>query len=724
MASLSGSQTPGAARTSVQAQVTDPIALELLRNRLESIAEDAAITIVRTGVSPTATETHDLSATLLDAQGRLIAGGGWVSYHWAAATHAVRSTIARYGKDIAPGDVFFANDSYSGGGLHPNDVFVERPIFVDNKLVAWVALSAHLADMGGMAVGSYAPNATEVYQEAFRCPPVRLFRHGIELTDVWDIIRTNVRMAMIVEMDLRALVAGSYVAQEKVAELIGSVGEDFFLGGVKALQDLTERELRKRIEAMPDGVYQATGWTDWDDELYKVPCRLTIEGDHMIFDFEGASPQAPHFFNSQPYIIKSAMVMQFARVVAPDLPYTEGLLAPIEMRCPKGTIVNATSPAPVNAGHMHIGGLASEMMLQCVRFALWAASPAVPASRFIHGHTGAAVMSLAMWAGHDTDGSTSVWGQIDGSWSGCTAGADRDGIDMVMVPVGMAGAPSSADVEVMETWYPMLVLERSVRKGINGAGAHRSGGGTQLRFKPYGLEKLNGEMVGTREWVPLEGAAGGNPGSTAIYEIRRANGQLERISTKASGVVLNADDTFELRCASGGGVGDPLDRLPEAVGQDVAHRIITADDARAVYAVILDGDGAVDLTATETCRADQRAGRLSRAKAPAKPVREEEVARLAAKADRTAQHPLYPGIVQRGRVAYAEISGVPLAISPDHWTDGCAVLEQRRQSGGPALMERSYLDPRTGRCLHVEVVPLGEPRAFEISPARWTSAAR
>jgi N-methylhydantoinase B len=203
------------ARRATRPAPFDPIQLEVMRSRMEAIAEEAAVAIERTGVSPTATETHDLSATLLAADGTLIAGGGWVSYHWVAATHAVQTTIARYGDDIRPGDVFFANDPYSGGGLHPNDVFVERPIYVHGELVAWIALSAHLADMGGMAVGSFAPGATECYQEAFRSPPVRLFREGVEVSDVWDLLRTNVRAAFIVEMDLRALIAGAHVAQAR-----------------------------------------------------------------------------------------------------------------------------------------------------------------------------------------------------------------------------------------------------------------------------------------------------------------------------------------------------------------------------------------------------------------------------------------------------------------------------------------------------------------------------
>ncbi len=702
--------------------VSDPIALELLRSRLEAVAEDAAITIERTGVSPTATETHDLSATLLDADGNLVSGGGWVSYHWVAATHAVKTTIERYGDLIQAGDVFLANDPYNGGGLHPNDVFVERPIFVDGRLVAWVALSAHLVDMGGMAVGSFAPSATECFQEAFRVPPVRLFRAGEEVTDVWELLRTNVRIPMVVEMDLRALVAGSYVAQEKVNELVDSVGMDFFLEGMTALQKLSELELRKRIQAMPDGTYRVVGWVDWDDELFRVPCTLTIEGDHLVFDFEGASPQSSHFFNSQPYIIKSAMVMQFARAVANDLPYTEGLLAPIELRCPVGTIVNALPPAPMNAGHMHVGALAAEMMLQAVRLALWASSPTLPAARYVHGLSGAPLMSLAMWSGKDFDGDATLWGMVDGTWSGGTASQELDGTDLGVVPVGMTQTPSSTDVEVLESWYPLLILERCIRPGVNGAGEHRSGGGVQMKLQPYGGGVLTGQMLGTREWMPLDGAAGGGPGSTTVYEVTRHDGTVDRVSTKASGIVLERGDTFELRAGSSGGVGDPLDRQSSAVDRDIAVGRITADDAAAVYGVVVRPDGHVDEVATERRRAEIRSGRLERAVAPQRPLDENDVSEISD----GEEMPLYPGVVQRGKVAYAARSRAPLAIAPDHWTDGCPVLEEPFPERGPGrrIVVRSYLDPRTGRKLYVESVPEGEPRAFEVSPDRWTGATR
>ena len=226
----------------------DPIDLEVLRSRLEAVGEQACRTIEQTAVSPAITESKDYSATLMDADGGLIIGSGPVIYHYGAAAHAVRSTIARYGAEqIRPGDVFLANDPHNGGGLHPQDVMLQQPIFIGDRLVAWVGASAHLMDMGGMVIGSFAPEATECFQEAFRIPSVRLFRAGAEVTEVWDLLRTNIRMSELVEMDLRGLVAGAHLASERIAQVVEQTGFDAFIASLAAIRDLSEMEMRRRI---------------------------------------------------------------------------------------------------------------------------------------------------------------------------------------------------------------------------------------------------------------------------------------------------------------------------------------------------------------------------------------------------------------------------------------------------------------------------------------------
>ena len=348
----------------------DPIELEVLRTRLEAVGEQAAAAVEHTAISPTVTEAKDYSVTLLDASGGLVVGTGQVLFHFGAATHAVRSTIERHAGTFAPGDVFLANDPHNGGGLHPQDVMVQRPIFHGDELVAWAVLSAHMMDVGGMVVGSFAPAATECYQEGLRVPPVRLFRAGVEQTDVFAIFRNNIRMSQLVEMDLRGLVAGCHLADERIGAVVAEVGRDRFVESLAAIRDLTEAQVRARIRDIADGVYRTTTWTEFDEELYVIPCALVVHGDTLTFDYTGASPQTSHFFNSKPYIIASELGMMLGARIARDLPFNEGVFACIELICPEGTVVNAQPPAPIAAAHMHISLNAADAGIQVFNYAL------------------------------------------------------------------------------------------------------------------------------------------------------------------------------------------------------------------------------------------------------------------------------------------------------------------------------------------------------------------
>jgi N-methylhydantoinase B len=218
-------------------------------------------------------------------------------------------------------------------------------------------------------------------------------------------------------------------------------------------------------------------------------------------------------------------------------------------------------------------------------------------------------------------------------------------------------------------------------------------------------------MLAMRAYFPLEGAAGGLPGATTELLLHRADGHTERVSTAAAGVELLAGECFEIRCASGGGVGDPLDRDPVLVVADVTAGLFGAAAAKETYGVALRPDGTLDAPATSRRRASDRRRRLRQAVPAAHPLPDDTVAT-------GPQLPLYPGVVERHGLAVAAASGAPLAVAPDHWTDGCPVLETRRPGPGPAVVWRGYLDPRSGRFLHVEVLPAGESRGFEVRPDR------
>ena len=280
-------------------------------------------------------------------------------------------------------------------------------------------------------------------------------------------------------------------------------------------------------------------------------------------------------------------------------------------------------------------------------------------------------------------------------------------------PIGTAQPAQVPDVEILESWYPMLIEERTVQHGAIGAGRARAGGGNQMSFTPHGTDRLIGQMLAMRAYVALEGAAGGRPGAVTRMAIRRPDGSRQPVSTAAAGVVLEAGESFEILCASGGGVGDPLLRPADRVAADVARGRISAAEASEAYGVAIRPDGSVDGSATGRRRRSTLARRLRQAAPGPRPV--DDDGRPVPEGPRIG---LYPGVVQVGSRAYAEASGAPLADAPAHFTDGCPVLESA-PGPGPGIVTRTYLDPRTGHALMVEVVPAGFPRAFAVAPARW-----
>jgi N-methylhydantoinase B len=690
----------------------DPIDLEVLRSRLEAVGEQACRAIEQTAVSPAITESKDYSATLMDAEGGLIIGSGPVIYHYGAAAHAVRSTIARYGAEqIRPGDVFLANDPHNGGGLHPQDVMLQQPIFSKDRLVAWVGASAHLMDMGGMVIGSFAPEATECFQEAFRIPSVRLFRAGAEVTEVWDLLRTNIRMSELVEMDLRGLVAGAHLASERIAQVVEQTGFDAFIASLAAIRDLSEMEMRRRITGIADGTYRATSWTEYHTEFYKIPCALTVAGDRMTFDFDGASPQCKRFFNSKPHIIVAELVVMLANRIAPDLPFNEGLFAPVTIRCPEGSIVNAKPPAPIGAAHMHVALNAAGVAMQALTLAI-GASPDAVQHRHLGGECWGSAIATQLWSWTDAKGKPDAFLTMDGMWVGGSAGTLRDGNDLGRDPVGPAVEGSFPDIEVLESWFPLLFIERSSRGGGEGAGQFRAGGGNHFSFRPHGVGEISGTIFGMRRWLPLQGLAGGRPGSCNELIVHHADGSCRTLELAGSGAIVRDGDWYEMRMASGGGYGDPLDRDAAAVERDVTHGRFDLELARRTYGVV-----AGDPAATAALREKMRRDRLTRALPALKPLTSRDV-----EISGDAQ-PIYPGVIQRGAIAVAEASGAPLARAPDHWTDGCPMLIERRgDAKGPDIFIRTWMDPKTGRALHVEAVVGDAERSFEVAPTRWINA--
>ena len=633
-----------------------------------------------------------------------------------------KSTIARFGDTIAPGDVFFANDPHNGGGLHPQDVMVQRPIFLDGELVAWVGLSAHMMDMGGMVIGSFAPQATECYQEGLRFPPVRLFRRGEEMTDVWDIFRNNIRMSELVEMDLRGLVAGCHLAQERVEAVVDSIGRDRFVESLRAIRDLTEAEMRRRISALEDGVYRVHLVDRVRRRVLRDPCALTVDGDHMIFDFEGASPQTDHYFNSKPYIIEAEFAGHAGSPHRPRPALQRGHLRPGRAALPRGHRRQRQRRRPRSPPPTCTSGLnAADVAMQAFNLAL-GASPDSPARRYLAGAGFESALGNNLWSWQLPDGSTDAFIVLDGNWVGGSAGRRAGRLGPRPQPGGHRRrgvlSPTSRS---SSRGTRCSSSSAGPGPGVDGAGVHRAGGGTQLSFRPHGIDQINGTMFGMRRWLPLQGIAGGLtrrlqrvPGppaptarSTSSTPTRRHTGVRRRIVPDAPALRRRLRRRARPR--------SPPRWRP--MWPPAASRPRTPPASTAPCCAPTDRS-----TSTPPRRARERSrrDRLARATPAVRPLRDRGCTRRPT----SRPFPSTRAWSSRAPRAYAEESGELLAEAPHHWTDGCPVLEDRRwPDAGPDVVFRTYLDPSSGRALHVEVALAEGPRSFEVNPRRWIEAA-
>ncbi len=693
----------------------DGVELQLLRSRLQAVADEGAIAIERTAISPVIAECRDYSCTLVDGDGALMVAGGAVTHHFGVCGPAVGVTLATHGATIADGDVFFSNDPFNGGGLHAQDVLVQVPVFVDGVLIAWVVNSGHLMDMGGMVFGSWTPDATDCFQESLRMPPVRLFRAGEEQSDVWQILRTNVRVPDLVEMDLRSLVAGCMVAKNKLIEIARTGGAARFGTGVGQLRELASRQMRNRIGQLTDGEYRTSAWAEWGEELFELPCVVTVAGEELVVDFAGAPPQTQHYFNTTPHIVASGVVGDISDVLVSELPLNEGMFDPIRVLCPPGSVVDSAPPAPVASAHCDVAMNASSAAAEGVMLAI-AASSESEAREFRTGPIAHTAMGIQTWAYTTPDGMPDGWMMLDGAMGGAAGSHDRDGTDLWTFMVTRKPIMEAIDVEMLELLYPVLADFKQVRRGRFGAGAYRGGGGCHMQFRPHRADAIQGQFIGIRERMPINGAAGGSPGAVNLMVKHKADGSQEILPAKCSDVVIADGESIEFAIASGGGYGDPLDRDPERVLADLERGRISSDDAEQVYGVVATAD-AVDVSGTEAKRASLLRERLAKATPPTTPrdswARESDAAEVAV--------PLYAGVEQRGASAVASASGAILAHAPDQWLDGCAVLDEEIV---PGIVERGYLDPTTGRRLYAEAVPPERGATLASSPERWVTSAR
>jgi N-methylhydantoinase B len=598
----------------------DPITFSIIRHRLFRVIEEAVITLKHVSGSAVTNEGHDLMVSLYQADGSLLMGGVGFLHHLTSAAEACKAIIRRFAGQIADGDMFLLNDPYTAA-LHTSDIYLVAPIHHGGRLVAWSACFVHVTDIGAMNPGGFAPEAQDIFTEGFSSPGIKLIDRGELRQDLWDTILNMVRSPEMVALDLRSMIACNNVARERMLALINKYGTDVVDGACRTLINQSEVRLRERLRELPDGRWQSRQYLEVKGEIYKVLLTMTKHADTLTFDFTGSSPQSKYSVNCSKWASLGGLFAPLFPLLCYDIVWNEGAIRPITMIAPDGSIVNCTRPAPVSVAT--VGAIQSVNNAACSTIGkMLAASEkyADEATAVWHANHFAIFMF-----GNNQRGRLAI-GILTETFAG--AGGARtfgDGVDIG----GEIPNPISrmANVETIEAQFPIRYLFRRRLIDSAGAGRFRGGAGGELAIVAHDAPDggIHYVLSGKGPRFPQsDGLCGGSPGAVNDYVWVHAPPQAYNIDRFAQGLheipgedepiswgvfPLMGDDALYVRWNGGGGIGDPLDRLPERVAADLAAGVISRQAASEIYGVV-ETAGSVDQGATAAKRKALRQARL------------------------------------------------------------------------------------------------------------------
>lgn len=610
----------------MSSEMMDPIAYEVVRNRLLAITEEMRIALQSVSGSPTVTEATDFFTGLYLPDGSFATMGHQVTHEASPVGAFIRHLQQRTTVDIGEGDMFIGNDPYVGA-LHQNDVQMAAPIFRDGRVAAWAGVMAHETDVGGMDFASWSPGAREVYQEGLRIPAVKLVDAGKLREDVLELIVTASRLPAALGLDIRAFIATLNVANSRLQELMDRQTSEFVEATMRRMIDETEEQTRERLRLLPDGTVHVRDFLEHDghsDELYRVDLVLTKTGDQLVFDFGDSSPQSPGFINATRAGMRGGVTGGLIPTLGFGIPWNEGLLRPVEIIAPDGLICTATHPAPVGSATVETVWVVTNVVCRALSLLLSASERFADRAQGVSSGT----MATLNMGGINQFGERFGLHLLDPLAGGSGAYASRDGIDAGGPPA--VPIPSIADVETNEQKSPLLYLYRRLRPDTGGAGTRRGGASAEIALTVHGVEEADALIMTHGAEVPNSmGLHGGLPGSVVSQwfgsralesgyperlpgSLTEMGGRWEELGPKPGHRTITGNDVFAVAWQGGGGVGDPILRDPESVLVDVRRGVVSERQAEELYGVVITDDG-VDLEGSERKRLAIREQRLGEA---------------------------------------------------------------------------------------------------------------
>jgi N-methylhydantoinase B len=564
----------------------DPITLQIVGNALASMADEMATTICRTAHSTVVRDGMDFSAVVCDAKGRTVAQAVSVPFHLGSIPAAMETLLEHYSERIQAGDVFVMNDPFDGG-MHLQDIFVFKPVHLAGELIGFTCTTAHHGDVGGRLPGSSACDNTEIFQEGIRLPWLKLYAGGEPVEDVFKIIEANVRIPRMTFGDLGAQVAACSVAERALVALAERHGMETLAELMDALIDYTERLVRQEIATWPDGTASFTDHLGSDGvDVRDVPitAHVTIAGDEVTADLTDSSPMVRGSLNSTRSFVQACVYQAVRAALTVEVPNTAGAFRPIHILTKPGTVADVVMP-----GASSMRGVTGFRILDAVSGALAQLLPDRVTAAGEGGNT-LAIFGAERPEGVRVDSDTVsestltparerfiFYELVVGTWGGTP---EADGNDGLTNPASLA---ANIPVEVAESEYPIVVERYGLVPDSGGAGLHRGGLAIERVWRCL-TPRTSLIVRSDRAKHPPYGLAGGRPGALSTNVLRHPDGTEETLPPMFS-IEIGEGDVYEHRTAGGGGWGDPLERDPAAVANDVLNEKVSREAARELYGV-------------------------------------------------------------------------------------------------------------------------------------------
>ena len=550
----------------------DPILTSVYARTFRSITDEMSTSMQRATQSPILSEAKDYVTGLYDAEGRMLEQTEnlpILAFSLAPVCKYIRNYFA---DDIHPGDVIFHNDVFSMGNQN-NDVAVYKPVFFEGELVAWTAVKGHQADIGGAVAGGYNPNAVEVWQEALRIPPVKVYEKGRLRKDVWDLIFANIRFD-VVQHDMKAEIGACRVGERRMLALLEKYGRASFEAHKQALFDATRKMMESEIAAIPNGMYSGEGRVYYDGRhegsIFTIRVTITVEDKRIRFDYSKTDAQTDGFVNGTFTSSASATILTLLQMVNPDIPHNEGMVAPIEIIIPQGTILNAAYPKATTFGN-HLCPPNAEAIQRAL-------APAMP-ERVTAGWNN---LLCSLTTGLDREKNERY---VDIGFMGLKGGSGAlqgtDGYDHIGM-IDASGGVLDQDYEMFEQQTPHRLIKHELLPDSAGPGQWRGGLGVETIFE-VGSEDTQVVVFGDGDFEPAFGLFGGGSGSLNFIRLTYPDGTVITPRNKDLITGVPRGTVYHQQAGGGGGYGDPTKRDRVKLAQEIRDGLISPDAARKVY---------------------------------------------------------------------------------------------------------------------------------------------